>query len=132
MSKWGIAACMLGVGACLLANDIVYLRGHVQMQDGSAPGKSVVIQLSCKGADPVRLTTAGKKGDFNLKVERDDFNHIARSLPANATDMSNATSYSGPCAVKASLAGYDSTAINLADFTIPQDLHLPNLVLKAK
>ena len=132
MSKWGMAACMLGVAARLLANDVVYLRGHVQMQDGSAPGRSVVIQLSCKGADPVRLTTAGKKGDFNMKVERDEFNHIARSLPANATDVSNATSYAGPCTVKASLDGYESTGISLSDFTIPQDLRLPNLVLKAK
>ena len=116
----------------LSANDIVYLRGLVQKEDGSQPGKSVTIQLACKGADPVRLAVAGKNGKFNLKVERDDFNHIARSLPATATDVGGGTAMSGPCAVRAELPGYESNTVDLGTFTIPDDLQFPKLVLKSK
>jgi hypothetical protein len=115
----------------LSANDIVYLQGQVKMEDGSAPGKSVEIALQCPGADPMRQTNAGKNGKFFLKVERDDFNHVARALPATATDVGSGAG-AGACEVVAQLAGYDSTSIDLAKFTIGKDLKLPALVLKAK
>src|ERR1700683_1697774 len=133
-------ASVLTIGAAVLsvlplaAIDTVYLRGLVKMADGSAPGHSVDIQMSCKGAEPVRMVTADKKGVFNLKAERDDFNHIARALPTSAMAMSgdSTTSYTGPCVLVASMKGYDSSIINLGELTIGKELKLPDLVLNPK
>ena len=123
------AALLLAAALPLAANDVVYLQGQVQMADGAQPGKSVEIKLACTGADPVRQTVTDRKGAYNLRVERDDFNHVARALPATATDVGASA---GPCSVIAVLKGYQSTRIDLGSFTIPQDLSLPKLVLKAK
>jgi hypothetical protein len=134
-------ASVLAIGAAILsvlplaAIDTVYLRGQVKMADGAAPGHSVDIQMSCKGADPLRMVTTDKKGVFNLKAERDDFSHIARALPTSAMAMSSsdsATSYTGPCVLVASMKGYDSSIINLGEFTIGKDMKLPDLVLTPK
>jgi hypothetical protein len=133
-------ASVIAIGAVVLsvlplaAIDTVYLRGQVKMADGSPPGHSVDIQMSCKGADPVRMVNADKKGVFNLKAERDDFNHIARALPTSAMAMSSdsAATYTGPCVLVASMKGYDSSAINLGEFTIGKDMKLPDLVLTPK
>jgi len=111
----------------LAAGDVVFLHGQVEMPDGTQPGKSVEIKLSCGGADPVRQTVTDKKGGYNLRVERDEFNHVLRALPATATDMGAS---GGPCSVLAVLKGYDSNRIDLGSYTIPQDLSLPKLVLK--
>lgn len=116
----------------LLAVDTVYLRGQVKLPDGAAPGKGVDIMLVCGGADPVRMLSTGKSGVFNLKAERDDFNHIARALPTTGMAMSDSTSYSGACVLKGALKGYDSSSIDLAKFTIGQDMKLPDLVLSPK
>jgi hypothetical protein len=115
----------------LAANDIVYLQGLVRMQDGAAPGKSAEIMLQCPGAEPVRQTAAGKNGKFFLKVERDDFNHVARALPSTATEVGGG-SEAGNCSIAAALKGYDSSSIDLASFVIGKDLKLPPLTLKAK
>lgn len=115
-----------------LAIDTVYLRGQVKMPDGAAPGKGVDIMLVCGGADPVRMLTTGKNGVFNLKVERDDFNHIARALPTTGMALSDGASYGGQCVLKAALKGYDSSSINLNNFTIGQDMKLPDLELSPK
>jgi hypothetical protein len=115
-------------GAALLAAaDVVFLHGQVEMPGSTQPGKSVEIKLSCGGAEPVRQTVTDKKGAYNLRVERDEFNHVLRALPATATDMGATV---GPCSVLAVLKGYDSSRIDLGTFTIPQDLSLPKLVLK--
>lgn len=129
-SLFPIAAAML-ITLPLAAIDTVYLRGQVKMQDGSAPGHSVDIQMNCKGSDPVRMVTTDKKGLFNLKAERDDFSHIARALPTSAMAMSSETaSYTGPCVLVGSMKGYDSSIIDLGSFTIGKDMKLPDLVLK--
>ena len=116
--------------APLSANDIVYLHGRVQMADGSAPGKSALIQLSCSGSDPVRLTNSGKNGSFYIKVERDEFNHVARSLPATATAINDATQLNGKCGLRADLKGYESSTIDFTNFTIGKDLTIPPITLK--
>jgi hypothetical protein len=133
ISPFAIAAAVLAA-LPLAAVDTVYLRGQVKMADGSVPGHSVDIQMSCKGADPVRMVTTDKKGIFNLKAERDDFSHIARALPTSAMAMSSdsAASYSGPCVLVAQMKGFDSSAIDLGTFTIGKDMKLPDLVLKSK
>src|SRR5579863_7617982 len=113
----------------LLGNDVVFLHGQVNLEDGSAPGKSVSIMLRCNGNDPVRQTNTGKNGSFYLKVERDEFNHIARALPTTTTDVGDA-GLAGNCFLAADLKGYDSTSIDLSSFVIGKDLKLPKLVLK--
>jgi hypothetical protein len=122
---------LLVLAAPVVANDIVYLQGQVTTEDGKAPGRSAVIALKCPGADPVRQTNAGKNGKYFLKVERDDFNHVARALPATATDVGGGTE-AGACAVMAQIDGYESTSIDLGKFTIGKDLKLPPLVVKPK
>jgi hypothetical protein len=116
----------------LLAVDTVYLRGQVKMSAGAAPGKGVDIMLVCGNSDPVRMLTTGKNGVFNLKVERDDFNHIARALPTTGMALSDGASYSGPCVLKGALKGFDSSSIDLSKFTIGQDMKLPDLALSPK
>jgi hypothetical protein len=113
----------------LLAVDTVFLRGLVKLPDGAAPGKGVDIMLVCGGADLVRMLSTGKNGVFNLKAERDDFNHIARALPTTGMALSEGTTYTGRCVLKAALKGYDSSSIDLGSFTIGKDLKLPDLVL---
>jgi hypothetical protein len=113
----------------LAANDVVFLHGKVSMEDGSAPGKSAGILLQCKGSDPIRQTNAGKNGSFYLKVERDEFNHVARALPTTTTDVGDA-GMAGNCVIAADLKGYDSTTIDLSSFVIGKDLSLPKLILK--
>ena len=127
----GLAVWLSLMALPLAANDIVYLQGLVRMHDGAAPGKSAEILLQCPGADPVRQTTAGKNGKFYLKVERDDFNHVARALPSTATDVGGG-SEAGNCSIAAALKGYESSSIDLASFVIGKDLKLPPITLKAK
>ena len=124
--------CILVAAAgALAANDIVYLHGKVQLADGSGPGHSAIIQLDCRGAEPVRLSNSGKNGSYYIRVERDEFNHVARSLPATTTDVGGGAP-SGTCALRASLAGYDSTTVDFSNFTIEKDLQLPTITLKKK
>lgn len=119
---------VLAAASTLFANDIAYLNGKVRLRDGSAPGHDVEIKLSCPGSDPVRQTMTNKKGVFFLKVERDEFNHIARALPSTAMDIGSG-SLTGACRLVALLPGYQSSEINLSAFTIGKDLKLPELIL---
>jgi len=123
---------LTAIAVPMAANDIVYLHGKVQMEDGSSPGKSAVIQLACKGLDPVRLSNSGKNGSFYIKVERDDFNHVARSLPATTTDVGGGTAVSDQCALRAVASGYESSAVSFSNFTIGKDLQLPPITLRKK
>ncbi len=127
LSLWIALLVTAGTG---LANDVVFLNGLVRLDKGAAPGRSVEIQLSCKGADhPVRQTMTGKNGKFYLKVERDEFSHVARALPTTSVDVSSET-MAGNCQVIAALPGYTSSSIDLSTFTIGKDLKLPDLVLQ--
>jgi len=123
-----LLAAAFAMASTLFANDIAYLNGQVRLQNGSAPGHEVEIKLSCPGSDPIRQTVANKKGKFFLKVERDEFNHVARALPSTSMDIGDA-SLAGSCRLVAILAGYQSSEINLSTFTIGKDLKLPELIL---
>jgi len=124
-----LPAVLIAMGGSMFANDVVFLGGKVRLENGSPPGRSVEIQLSCRGADhPVRQVMTNKKGSFYLKVERDEFNHVARALPTTAMDVQN-DAMAGSCKVIAALPGYKSSAIDLSSFTIGKDLKLPDLVL---
>jgi hypothetical protein len=122
----------IAAGVPALANDVVFLNGRVHLEGGAAAGRAVEIQLSCKGSDhPVRQTMTNKKGEFYLRVERDEFSHVVRALPATAVDVQNEP-YAGLCHVTAALPGHTSTSVDLATFTIGKDLKLPDLVLTSK
>jgi len=110
------------------ANDVTYLNGQVHLPGGAVPNHSVEIKLACPGVDPVRQTTTNKKGGFFLKVERDEFNHVARALPTVSMDIQS-DAPAGNCRLVAALPGYSSSEVNLATFTIGKDLKLPDLVL---
>ncbi|HTX34329.1 MAG TPA: hypothetical protein VME43_04880 [Bryobacteraceae bacterium] len=123
------AAIFVAAPGPLFANDIIFLGGRVRLAGGAVPGHSVEIQLACQGADhAVRQVMTNKKGSFYLKVERDEFNHVARALPTTTMDVQNNTG-AGNCKVVAALPGYTSSSIDLATFTIGKDLKLPDLVL---
>ena len=125
-----LAFCVTLVAAAVLfANDIVFLGGRVHLASGASPGHAVEIQLSCDGAShAVRQVMTNKKGNYYLKVERDEFNHVARALPTTALDVNNEPA-AGACKVIGALPGYTSSSVDLATFTIGQDLKLPDLVL---
>jgi hypothetical protein len=127
-ARRAVWALLMLVGP-LPANDIVYLGGRVHLANGAVPGRAVEIQLSCKGADhAVRQAVTNKKGAYYLKVERDEFNHVARALPTTALDVNNEPA-AGACKVVGALPGYTSSGVDLATFVIGQDLKLPDLVL---
>jgi hypothetical protein len=71
-------------------------------------------------------------GTETFLVERDEFNHVARSLPATATDFSGATTLSGPCALRAEMPDYESSTVDFSDFTIGKDLRVPDITVKPK
>lgn len=124
--------CLLVLAGTAFSNDVVFLGGRVHLEGGGAPNHSVEIQLRCKGADhAVRQVVTNKKGSYYLKVERDEFNHVARALPTTAMDVENGA-FAGDCQVIAALPGYTSSAIDLSTFTIGKDLKLPDLVLTPK
>ena len=110
-------------------NDTVFLSGQVKLKDGGRPPKSAEIKLDCKGADhAIRQTVADKKGKYHLKVERDEFNHVARALPTTAVDLSSDIS-PAVCSVIAVLPGYTSSSFALAGLDIGKNLTVPDLVL---
>lgn len=118
-----------GVGF-VSANDVVFLTGKVKLSDGSAPNHSVEIKLDCKGADhAVRQTVTDKKGLYHLKVERDEFDHVARALPATSTDVGNDALAVGGCRVVGALSGYTSSSFDVGSLKIGKDLRVPDLVL---
>jgi hypothetical protein len=70
----------------------------------------------------------GKDGKYHLKVERDEFDHVVRSLSATTVDMGGGAA-PGACRVVAGLRGYESTGIELGKVLIGKNLSLPDLVL---
>jgi hypothetical protein len=126
-----ILVVFLGLAGVGWATDITYLNGQVHLQGGAAPGKVVEIKMACPGLEPSRQTTTNKKGSYFLKVERDEFNHVARALASTSMDVGGAP-MAGSCRLIGVLAGYESSEINLASFTIGKDLKLPELVLTPK
>jgi len=130
MAALPLTLALLACAGLACANDIVYLTGDVRLADGSPPGHSVEIKLECKGADhAVRQSVADKKGAYHLKVERDEFDHVARALPATSTDLGTDTSAVGDCRVIAALPGYTSSSYDLKSLKIGKDLRVPELVL---
>ncbi len=120
---------LLATACTAFANDVIFLNGRARLQDGTVPAKSVEIQLSCVGADhDVRQAMTDKKGEFYLKVERDEFNHVARALSTTGMGVGNEMP-GAACKVSGALKGYKSSTVDLSTFTIGKDLKLPDLIL---
>jgi hypothetical protein len=127
-----LASALLGV-APLAANDVIFLEGRIQLPDGGAVNRAADIRLTCKGAEPSRQTTTGKNGKFFLKVERDEFNHIARLMSTTtAREFNDGSIATNSCSIEAVLPGYESSTVDLSGFVITKDLRLPEIVLKPK
>jgi len=112
-------ACLAASVICLIqpaAADTyqLILRGKVTMLDGSPPPKSVGIERVCSdeyGNAPGPLTD--KKGEFLWRMEVDP--------------MRTRT-----CRIRATLAGYSSTEIDISGFNSYTNPNLPPLVLSAR
>ncbi|HEY7338062.1 MAG TPA: tetratricopeptide repeat protein [Bryobacteraceae bacterium] len=90
------------------------LRGKVVMQDGTPPGKSVGIERVCtdvQGSAPGPVTD--KKGEYLWRMEVDPM--LTRV-----------------CKIRATLAGYVSTEIDISAFNSYTNPNLPPLVLTAR
>ncbi|HLH43446.1 MAG TPA: tetratricopeptide repeat protein [Bryobacteraceae bacterium] len=90
------------------------LRGKVVMADGSPPAKSVGIERVCtdiQGSAPGPVTD--KKGEYLWRMEVDPM--LTRV-----------------CKIRATLAGYVSTEIDISAFNSYTDPNLPPLVLTAR
>ena len=90
------------------------LRGKVVMQDGSPPAKSVGIERVCtdvQGSAPGPVTD--KKGEYLWRMEVDPM--LTRV-----------------CKIRATLAGYVSTEIDISAFNSYTNPNLPPLVLAAR
>jgi Flp pilus assembly protein TadD len=90
------------------------LRGKVMMQDGSPPPKSVGIERICSdeyGSAPGPPTD--KKGEYLWRMEVDPLK-------------------TRTCRIRANLAGYSSTEIDISAFNSYTDPNLPPLVMTAR
>jgi len=114
---------LLGAGLAVIAWCVIpatadtyqlILRGTVVMQDGSPPPKSVGIERVCSdlyGSTSGPLTD--KKGEYLWRMEVDPLKTRA-------------------CRIRATLAGYTSTEIDISAFNSYTNPNLPPLVLTAR
>ncbi|MBI4891250.1 MAG: VWA domain-containing protein [Acidobacteria bacterium] len=112
---------------CVLASaqQDIFFRGRVILDNGSPPDKSVVIQRVCEGLrDPIREGgTFRRTGEYTIKLTVTDFGQVYTS-----TSQFNLL----PCRLEASAAGYVSSRIDLTDRRITRNPRLPDLVLSLK
>ena len=100
--------------------DTLYLRGKVTLEDGSPPGKMVLIERACHGTSPTIVATAGKSGEYLWRAEGD-------SMGLDIFTMGV-----GECTLRAVLLGYRSTTIDLMDRSVLREPRLPVLVIAPK
>lgn len=94
-----------------------YLSGKVAFEDGSAPAESVVIESNCS-ATVRREATTDKKGAFGFTLGQGRSDLMAEgAINAARTGSGSGSDADGTdCAITASLPGYTSDIINLAQF----------------
>src|SRR6187549_1090545 len=104
----GIGAACLFLSAIPATGSNILLRGKVVMQDGSAPGKSVTIERFCYGArSSIIAANATKTGQYLYTADVD------------AMRWDN-------CALRASVSGYESTAIPISHLNSWSNPNLPD------
>ena len=103
--------------------DMVVIRGKVVMEDGSPPGRSVVILRTCQGMDHtlVEGTASAKTGEYFVRLDVNDFGDVFSGGFAGAGML--------PCVLEAVMPGYTSTKLDLTDRHITMNPRFPNLVL---
>src|ERR1035441_3187587 len=103
--------------------DGVTFHGKVLLEDGSPPGRLVVIQRVCDGMEhPIREGSAsGKTGEFTVRLEVSDFGGVF-SGNFNGFGML-------PCALEATLDGFASSRLDMSDRRLTVNPQLPNIVL---
>ncbi len=107
-----LIGAILAAGAFAQNNWIeLILTGKVTLPDGSALGKDVPIELNC--SDKVGgsiVTTTSRKGEFVWRMQSDP---MAIRV----------------CAIRASLAGYSSTEVDISGWNGFHDPHVPAIVI---
>jgi VWFA-related protein len=118
-----LAALYLVLALRPAAAEMVIYRGKVVMEDGSPPGRSVVIQRTCQGMDQrlVEGTVSPKTGDYFVRLEVSDFGEVFSNGFAGAGLL--------PCVLEAVAPGYVSTKIDLTDRRLTMNPRFPNIVL---
>jgi VWFA-related protein len=89
------------------------MRGKVVMEDGSPPDRSIGIERFCHDTGGQREAQTDKKGNYLWVMEI------------------NPLSYRS-CVLRATMSGYESTVIEVADFNWSTDPNLPPLVLRRR
>ena len=110
-----LAAVLSGLLLSILpaAANTLLMRGKVVMEDGSAPSRAIGIERFCHDNGAQREAQTDKKGNYLWPMEVDPLNSRA-------------------CVLRASLAGYDSTVIDISAFNWSMDPNLPPLVLRRR
>ncbi len=81
--------------------EYLYLRGKVAKNDGSPPGKLVLIEEQCAGGFPGTVATAGKSEEYLWRAES---SFLGVDFPGLRLRE---------CVLRAELPGYYSTALDL-------------------
>jgi len=94
------------------ANSLL-MRGKVVMEDGSMPNRSVRIERFCHDTGGQGVAQTDKKGNYLWTMEVDP--------------LSDKT-----CVLRAGIAGYDSTVIDISAFNWSTDPNLPTMVIRPR
>jgi Ca-activated chloride channel family protein len=97
---------------CARANSQL-MRGKVVMEDGSPPNRSIGIERFCHDTGGQREAQTDKKGNYLWVMEINPLSYRA-------------------CVLRATMSGYESTVIEIADFNWSTDPNLPPLVLRRR
>jgi Ca-activated chloride channel homolog len=102
--------------------DLVYLAGKVTMEDGSPPPKPLLIRKTCgKNKVSIEAKTNGK-GEYVIRyTEYEPFSSWGSRQKANWNGVA--------CLLDTQLSGYQSTAINLNDPQVSEQLKMPVMIL---
>jgi len=89
------------------------MRGKVVMEDGSIPNRSVRIERFCHDTGGQGVTQTDKKGNYLWSMEIDPLSDKA-------------------CVLRAGMAGFDSTVIDISAFNWSTDPNLPPMVIRPR
>ena len=124
-----LAAIAAGISvAPPVSAEYLYLRGKVEKDDGSPPGRLVSIEQVCVGNSPKIVATAGKTGEFLWRAEGDSLGLDVLKVAGPHFAMLGV----GQCVLRAELSGYHSSTLDLTDRTLLKGPQLPLLVLTPK
>ena len=137
-----LAAMAAGLSLPPAANaQTLFLRGKVVLEGGAPPGRLISIEQRCTGLSPKIVATAGKAGDYLWRAEAGflGLNIITGAGSEGGGSFTITTGAGtgqvtsglgvGECVLRADLAGYRSTTIDLMDNRLFREPRLPLLIL---